>query len=94
MVRAAEFLVNYHKRRKDKVLLFSDDLFCLHNYCEALKLPYIHGGTHHDEREFLLGCFRGDDRYLYRMFVRRTLKLDLADVVSLTFQRSRSSSMF
>ena len=26
MVRAAEFLVNYHKRRKDKVLLFSDAL--------------------------------------------------------------------
>jgi len=79
--RAAEFLVEYHQKRKDKVLLFSDDVWALETYCQELGIPYIHGDTVHDEREFWLGRFRGDDRFLYREFVRRRLGWDLATVM-------------
>ena len=67
--RAAEFLVNKHSA--DKVLLFSDDIDALEVYCDKLHVPKLFGKTPDEEREALLGCFRGDEVYVFRNYVRK-----------------------
>eukprot|EP00614_Pseudopedinella_elastica_P018884 CAMPEP_0172644402 /NCGR_PEP_ID=MMETSP1068-20121228/239190_1 /TAXON_ID=35684 /ORGANISM="Pseudopedinella elastica, Strain CCMP716" /LENGTH=1026 /DNA_ID=CAMNT_0013458601 /DNA_START=179 /DNA_END=3259 /DNA_ORIENTATION=+ len=69
-LRAAEFLLRRHGARRDKILLFSDDIHSLKTYCEVLKIPNLWGATTHGEREALLGCFRGDDEHVFKNFVR------------------------
>lgn len=44
-----------------QVLLFSDNIHSLNTYCERLDIPNLHGKTDNEEREALLGCFRGDE---------------------------------
>ncbi|TMW67080.1 hypothetical protein Poli38472_012196 [Pythium oligandrum] len=55
---AAEFLIQYHEKRGDKILLFSDDVFALRLYATKLKKGYIYGGTGERERMRLLQSFR------------------------------------
>ena len=69
--RAAEFLLEKHQRRRDKILLFSDDIFTLDTYCSKLQIPRVYGATAQDEREFWLGCFRGDYWPLFALFCFR-----------------------
>jgi len=56
--RACEYLVRYHERRGDKVIVFSDDVFALLRYARALKRPAIYGATKESERQAVLGSFR------------------------------------
>lgn len=56
--RAAEYLVQHHIRRGDKVILFSDDVPALILYCEKLKVPYIYGETPEEERRLNILAFR------------------------------------
>ena len=58
--RTCEFLVRYHEKRNDKVIVFADDLFALRVYAERLERPYIHGKTTVDERNEVLGRFKND----------------------------------
>ncbi|GMF24381.1 unnamed protein product [Phytophthora lilii] len=55
---AAEFLIQYHEERGDKILLFSDDVFALRLYATKLNKGYIYGGTGERERMRLLQSFR------------------------------------
>jgi len=57
--RACEYLVNFHAKRGDKIIIFSDDVPALMLYCEALTtaaraIPYIYGGT--KENELAANC--------------------------------------
>lgn len=60
--RACEYLVNFHAKRGDKIIIFSDDVPALILYCELLKsileVPYIYGGTREDERRDILTAFK------------------------------------
>ncbi|CCI48138.1 unnamed protein product [Albugo candida] len=55
---AAEFLIQYHEKRGDKILVFSDDVFALRLYATKLNKGYIYGGTGERERMRLLQSFR------------------------------------
>ena len=56
--RACEYLVKYHEKRGDKVIIFSDDVVALILYSEALCKPYIYGGTTERERRDILTRFK------------------------------------
>lgn len=60
--RACEYLVNYHSKRGDKIIIFSDDVPALILYCEALKkvkeIPYLYGGTPEESRRQILTAFK------------------------------------
>ena len=53
--RACEYLVHFHEKRGDKVIVFSDDVFALLAYARALERPAIYGATK-ESRE--AGCTR------------------------------------
>ncbi|OQS01120.1 TFIIH basal transcription factor complex helicase XPB subunit [Achlya hypogyna] len=55
---AAEYLIQYHEKRGDKILLFSDDVFALRLYATKLGKGFIYGGTGERERMRLLQSFR------------------------------------
>lgn len=58
--RACQFLIQYHESpaRRDKVIVFSDNIFALREYATKLKKPFIYGGTGHAERTRVLNLFR------------------------------------
>lgn len=60
--RACEYLVKYHAKRGDKIIIFSDDVPALVLYCEALKpvleVMYLYGGTKESERRTILAAFK------------------------------------
>ena len=56
--RACEYLVHFHEKRGDKVIVFSDDVFALLAYARALERPAIYGATKESERQAVLGSFR------------------------------------
>ena len=48
---ACQFLMQFHEQqRKDKVIVFSDNIFALREYATALRRPLIYGDTSHAER--------------------------------------------
>lgn len=57
--RACEFLLRYHEEtRRDKVIVFSDNIFALQEYAKRLGKPFIYGGTSHQERTKVLSIFK------------------------------------
>jgi DNA excision repair protein ERCC-3 len=60
--RACEYLVNYHVRNGDKVLIFSDNIFALEMYAETLRIPFLHGKTSTDDRALILDKFLHDPK--------------------------------
>merc|ERR1719225_1490724 len=56
--RAAQFLIKYHEKRGDKVIVFSDNVFALKHYATALKKPYIYGPTSQSERITIIQNFK------------------------------------
>lgn len=57
-LRACQFLVDYHERRGDKVIVFSDNIYALREYAVRLKRPFIYGATGHQERTRILHAFK------------------------------------
>ena len=58
---ACALLVDYHERvRRDKVIVFSDNIFALREYAVRLRRPFIYGGTGHAERTRVLARFKTD----------------------------------
>lgn len=55
--RACQFLVKYHERRNDKIVVFSDNVFALREYALMMKKPYIYGPTSQGERLQILQNF-------------------------------------
>ncbi|KDD74832.1 hypothetical protein H632_c1046p0, partial [Helicosporidium sp. ATCC 50920] len=57
-LRAAQFLVRYHERRGDKVIVFSDNIHALREYAVRMRRPFVYGGTGHAERTRVLHAFK------------------------------------
>ncbi|CAF3554800.1 unnamed protein product [Rotaria socialis] len=55
--RACQFLIRYHERRNDKIIVFSDSMFALELYAKNLGKPYICGKTSQSERIQILQNF-------------------------------------
>ena len=53
-------LIEHHKN--DKIIIFSDNLFCLKRYAHELKLPFISGEAGEAERSNILDTFRNSDK--------------------------------
>jgi DNA excision repair protein ERCC-3 len=56
--RATEFLIKYHEKRNDKIIVFSDNVFALKHYATTLQRPYIYGPTSQSERIQILQNFK------------------------------------
>lgn len=53
-----QYLIQYHERRKDKIIVFSDNVFALKHYAEKLRKPFIFGPTSQAERMQILQNFK------------------------------------
>ncbi|CAF0797270.1 unnamed protein product [Didymodactylos carnosus] len=60
--RACQFLIRYHERRNDKIIVFSDSMFALETYAKKLDKPYIYGKTSQSERIQILQNFQHNPR--------------------------------
>ncbi|BFY97438.1 hypothetical protein BsWGS_00478 [Bradybaena similaris] len=56
--RACQFLIRYHERRNDKIIVFSDNVFALKHYAVKLNKPYLYGPTSQNERLQILQNFQ------------------------------------
>lgn len=56
--RACQFLIKYHERRSDKIIVFSDNVFSLKHYAIKMNRPYIYGPTSQQERMQILQNFK------------------------------------
>lgn len=56
--RACQYLIRYHERRNDKVIVFSDNVFALKHYAIKMNKPYIYGPTSQLERMQILQNFK------------------------------------
>lgn len=56
--RVCEFLIKYHERRNDKIIVFSDNVFALTTYARQLVKPFIYGKTAAQERFQILQNFQ------------------------------------
>lgn len=56
--RACQFLIRYHERRSDKIIVFSDNVFALKHYAIKMGKPYIYGPTTQGERMQILQNFK------------------------------------
>ena len=53
-------LIEHHKN--DKIIIFSDNLFCLKKYASELNVPFISGEVGENERTQFLNIFRNTDK--------------------------------
>ncbi|XP_053713881.1 general transcription and DNA repair factor IIH helicase subunit XPB isoform X1 [Synchiropus splendidus] len=56
--RACQFLIRFHERRNDKIIVFADNVFALKEYAVRLNKPYIYGPTSQGERMQILQNFK------------------------------------
>ncbi|KAF7489417.1 General transcription and DNA repair factor IIH helicase subunit XPB [Sarcoptes scabiei] len=56
--RVCQFLIKFHEKRNDKIIVFSDNIFALINYAKKLGRPYIYGPTSQGERLQILQNFQ------------------------------------
>ncbi|CAI6295733.1 unnamed protein product [Periconia digitata] len=56
--QACQFLIEYHEKRGDKIIVFSDNVFALEKYALKLHKAYIYGGTPQNERMRILENFQ------------------------------------
>ena len=59
--QACQFLIDYHERRGDKVIVFSDNVYALEAYAKKLDKFYIFGGTPQVERLRVLENFQHNE---------------------------------
>ncbi|KAL8827788.1 MAG: hypothetical protein Q9191_002977 [Dirinaria sp. TL-2023a] len=60
--QACQFLIDYHERRGDKTIVFSDNVYALERYALKLKKFYIYGGTPQNERLRVLENFQHSEQ--------------------------------
>jgi len=60
--QACQFLIDYHEKRGDKVIVFSDNVFALQRYALKLNKAYIYGGTPQNERLQILENFQHNEQ--------------------------------
>ncbi|RYP54428.1 hypothetical protein DL769_010352 [Monosporascus sp. CRB-8-3] len=56
-IQACQFLIDYHERRGDKIIVFSDNVYALEHIAKALSKAYICGSTSNNERMHILENF-------------------------------------
>ncbi|KAI1475989.1 hypothetical protein K445DRAFT_72230 [Daldinia sp. EC12] len=56
-IQACQFLIDYHERRGDKIIVFSDNVYALKQIALALGKAYICGSTSNNERTVVLENF-------------------------------------
>lgn len=56
--RMCQYLIQYHERRGDKTIVFSDNVFALKHYAIKMNKPYIYGPTLQNERIQILQNFK------------------------------------
>eukprot|EP01017_Pseudomicrothorax_dubius_P049763 TRINITY_DN9304_c0_g1_i1.p1 TRINITY_DN9304_c0_g1~~TRINITY_DN9304_c0_g1_i1.p1 ORF type:complete len:343 (-),score=90.23 TRINITY_DN9304_c0_g1_i1:95-1123(-) len=54
---ALQFLIEFHKRRGDKIIVFTEDIFSGEEYRKHLDIPFIYGKVPPDERTKILKSF-------------------------------------
>lgn len=59
--QAAQFLIEYHEKRGDKIIVFSDNVYALKAYALKLSKPFIFGSTPQQERMMILKNFQYND---------------------------------
>lgn len=60
--QAAQFLIHYHEKRGDKIIVFSDNVYALQEYALKLGKPFIYGSTPQQERMKILQNFQHNDQ--------------------------------
>lgn len=58
--QACQFLIEYHEKRGDKNIVFSDNVFTLQQYAKMLMKPFIDGSTNNAERQKVLENFQNN----------------------------------
>ncbi|EEB08073.1 transcription factor TFIIH complex ERCC-3 subunit [Schizosaccharomyces japonicus yFS275] len=56
--QACQFLIDYHEKRGDKIIVFSDNVYALRAYALKLGKYFIYGGTPQQERMRILENFQ------------------------------------
>ncbi|KAL2315294.1 General transcription and DNA repair factor IIH helicase subunit XPB [Schizosaccharomyces pombe] len=56
--QACQFLIDYHEKRGDKIIVFSDNVYALRAYAIKLGKYFIYGGTPQQERMRILENFQ------------------------------------
>ena len=59
--QVCQFLIDYHEKRGDKIIVFSDNLFALKHYATKMKKAFIYGDTSNSERINILENFQHND---------------------------------
>jgi DNA excision repair protein ERCC-3 len=60
--RICQYLIDLHRARNDKIIVFSDNVFALQHYAIKLNCPYIYGPTSQNERLQILQNFQHNPR--------------------------------
>lgn len=60
--QACQFLIDYHEKRGDKIIVFSDNVYALEKYALKLQKAYIYGGTPQSERLRILENFQHNEQ--------------------------------
>lgn len=59
--QACQFLIDFHQKRGDKIIVFSDNVYALKKYAVGMGCSFIYGGTPQAEREQVLANFQQND---------------------------------
>lgn len=59
--QACQFLIDYHEKRGDKIIVFSDNVYALQMYARKLNKVFIYGETGNAERLRILENFQHND---------------------------------
>ena len=59
--QVCQYLIDYHERRGDKIIVFSDNLYALKHYARTMGKPFIAGETSNNERIEVLENFQHND---------------------------------
>lgn len=60
--QACQFLIEYHEKRGDKIIVFADNVYALQQYALKLGKPFIFGSTPQQERMHILQNFQHNDQ--------------------------------
>jgi DNA excision repair protein ERCC-3 len=59
--QACQFLIKYHEKRGDKIIVFSDNVYALRTFATRMGMPFIYGATPQRERLEILENFQFND---------------------------------
>jgi len=59
--QVCQYLIDYHEKRGDKIIVFSDNVFALKHYAINMKKPFIYGETSNQERISILENFQHNE---------------------------------